>query len=263
MALSQEERANNNKRIQTAISEYKESQLLPTRNIFSAINYNAFYKQHQILTIAGRPDAGKTQIAMYIAKSQLEQNIPVHYMAFEETRANLYSSFVRSLNPDQLENLKVDGVGDGELEKVLNNIKIGYDLGYEFFVIDQLSLIDVDTVPTIREKYDKFQRELLKVVMELPITVLQVSQLNRDAKESNEPEYNLAESDRILQNTKWLGVVSKIDDIDKQTKKLRLQIRKSKIENGEYADYEFKYDYNAMFMFDVFDFKEKPKWEGL
>lgn len=251
-----------------ALMEYQDMMSQPKRNIFEAITDNAFYTQHQLLTIAGRPDAGKTQIGMHIAKSQLMNDIPVSYIALEEMAGDVYTKLANFAG-DNVKGLLVEGVGMNEVQQIIQKIRRDYEFGFEFFVLDQLSLVDVDSVPTIREKYDKVQRMLLELVMELPITILQISQLNREAPESDTPENNLAESDRVLGNSKWLGVVIKSDEVDDQTNELILRVRKSKDINGRYRNYRFKFDYKSSLMFDIKEIedreatkKKKPAFEG-
>ena len=122
----------------------------------------------------------------------------------------------------------------------------------DFFIIDQLSLIDVDDTPDLRAKFDRTQRVLQVLTKELPITILQITQMNRALENDDEmPENKIAESDRIFQNSKWFGIFFKLEDVDSQTVKMGLRIRKSKKRNGSYANYAFKFDYESSTMFDL------------
>lgn len=234
-----------------ALTEYQSLLAEPKHSIFEAIQDNAWYTKHQLLTIAGRPDAGKTQIGIHIAKSQLMQDIPVTYIALEEVAGEIYTKMDKFIG-DKAEQLSVIGAGNNEIDGIIDIIKKDYEqFGICFFVLDQLSLVDVDSVPTIREKYDKVQRLLLQLVMDYPITILQISQLNREAVNVDDPENRLAESDRVLGNSKWLGVVIKDGTVDAQTNKLILRVRKAKQVNGRYANYRFKFDYGSSVMFDI------------
>ena len=76
--------------------------------------------------------------------------------------------------------------------------------------------------------------------------------MNRALENDDEmPENKIAESDRIFQNSKWFGIFFKLEDVDSQTVKMGLRIRKSKKRNGSYANYVFKFDYEASTMFEL------------
>lgn len=226
---------------------------LPATNLFESITDNAFYTPHQLLTIGGRPDVGKTQMAMHIAKTQLLNDKYVAYFGLEEEAGEIYTYIEQFIPVERAEKLLVQDYTYTELNELTGRIRAIYErYNIDFFVIDQLSLIDVDDTPDLRAKFDRTQRVLQVLTKELPITILQITQMNRALENDDEmPENKIAESDRIFQNSKWFGIFFKLEDVDSQTVKMGLRIRKSKKRNGSYANYVFKFDYEASTMFEL------------
>jgi len=153
---------------------------LPATNLFESITDNAFYTPHQLLTIGGRPDVGKTQMAMHIAKTQLLNDKYVAYFGLEEEAGEIYTSIERFIPVERAEKLLVQDYAYTELNELTGRIRAIYErYNIDFFVIDQLSLIDVDETPDLRAKFDRTQRVLQVLTKELPITILQITQMNR------------------------------------------------------------------------------------
>ncbi|ANU78871.1 DNA helicase [Weissella phage WCP30] len=263
--LDQEKRAKLHLERNAAVDLYRLMSDVPAQPLFESIKDNAFYTPHQLITIGARPDVGKTVMAMHIAKTQLLNGHTVAYFGLEEEAGELYLNMDEYVPTERAENFIVRSFEYTEINSFVAEVQFLHkEYEVDFIVLDQLSLLDVDDTPEIRAKFDKVQRRLQVLTKELEITILQITQLGRGVSEQEEmPENFISESDRIFQNSKWLGIFSKFGEIDETTREFGMRIRKSKKRNGRYANYIFKFDYASSIMFDVKEYNDDDYFDAI
>lgn len=174
----------------------------------------------QLAILAGRPSMGKTSLARNItSKVCHRQGVPAVFFSLEQTKAELSTLFAcqsagippsgalqGELTSDQLKKLEeqkerlddlplhLQEVPSRDVDKLYSRLKrLVIQEDVQFVVVDYLQLLDASTSYNSRQReIAEISHTLKQIAVHEDVTVLALSQLNREVEKGNDPEPKLA-----------------------------------------------------------------------
>lgn len=237
-------------------------------------DYLGGLRQGQLIVMSGRPGMGKTACAINIAEDiylnnfQTKPEITCEYFSLEMSKRELIERLLARDNkikywkirkaqcsPEEKEkirqtledykkmNLKVRSQGVGNLNNIVACIKKQATPGRYVAFIDHIGLIDVDGTHGEYERITTITNTLKQLALELNITIIALSQLNRAVtqRDNKEPEASDLRGSGSIEQDADVVIILHADDeqLTESTRKGIIKFAKNRAGKVGSMIYEF------------------------